>query len=71
MDINGIVEAVSAVGFPIAFCLIMFWYLEKEQENHKQEMDAVKDALAQNTLALTELKEFLRTLTGMKNNGGA
>lgn len=64
MDINAIVQAISTVGFPIAACCIMFWYLQKEQEAHKLEMNAVTDALNKNTLALTELKDLISLMSG-------
>jgi len=64
MDINAIVQAISTVGFPIAACCIMFWYLQKEQESHKVEMNTVTEALNKNTLALTELKDLISLMTG-------
>ena len=57
MDFNAVVQAISAVGFPIAACCVMFWELEKNGERHKQEMDTVKEALNNNTIALTRLIE--------------
>lgn len=34
-----IVQLISNVGFPIACCLIMFFYVNKTQESHKEEID--------------------------------
>lgn len=72
MDLKTILDAVSVVGFPIICCVIMFWYLQKEQEAHKEEIKTVTEALTKNTLVLTELKELLQYMTGYKkeeNNG--
>lgn len=33
-----IVQLISNVGFPIACCLIMFLYVNKSQEYHKEEI---------------------------------
>lgn len=59
MDLEGILTAVSTVGFPIVCTGALFWQLSKEQENHKVEMNALKDVITQNTIALTELREKL------------
>lgn len=55
MDFNALVQAISTIGFPIAACCALFWQLERNNERHKEEMDAVKEALNNNTLALTRL----------------
>ena len=57
--IDVIVQVISTIGFPIAMCLIMFWFLNKEQETHKQEMLELKDVLAQNNSVLVGLKQLL------------
>lgn len=54
-----IVQVVSTVGFPIAMCLIMFWFLNKEQETHKQEMNELKDVIARNNEILASLKQLI------------
>ena len=54
-----IVQIISTIGFPIAMCLIMFWFLNKEQETHKQEMLELKDVLARNNEVLVGLKQLL------------
>jgi len=64
MDIQTFMQAISTVGFPIACCIIMFWYLQKEQEAHKAEMQTVTEALNKNTLVLTELKDLISMMTG-------
>lgn len=59
MDTNTIVSIISAVGFPIAMCLLMFWYMTKQDENHKEEVNKLKEAVDNNTLVLTKLVERL------------
>lgn len=58
-DMNVIIQAVSTVGFPIVMCGIMFWFLNKEQENHKSEMVALKDVIAENNQVLEGLKQLI------------
>ena len=54
-----IAEIVSMVGFPIAAYIAMFWYMIKQSESHKEEMDSIKEALNANTSALIELRHVL------------
>lgn len=63
MDITAITQLISNVGFPIAVCVYMFWYTNKLNEAHKEEMDSLKDALNSNTVALTEIRTFLQAVT--------
>ncbi len=57
--IDVVVQAISTIGFPIAMCLIMFWFLNKEQENHKAEMLELKDVIARNNEVLAGLKQLI------------
>ena len=58
-DINVIIQAISTVGFPIVMCAIMFWFLNKEQENHKAEMLSLKEVIAENNAVLVGLKQLI------------
>lgn len=59
MDITNVIQAISTVGFPIAMCLILMWYIKSNDDNHKEEMDKITDALNNNTVALTKLASKL------------
>lgn len=50
-----IINAVSTVGFPIAMSLLLFWYLQKESENHKEETASLKDAINKLEIAISTL----------------
>lgn len=71
MDINQVMQAIGTLGFPIVACCALFYYLNKEQESHKSEMQAVTDALNRNTDALLELKTIINFLTGRRANNGS
>ena len=58
-DVNVLIQAVSTVGFPIVMCAIMFWFLNKEQENHKAEMLSLKEVIAENNSVLVGLKQLI------------
>ena len=59
MEITEVLTAISTVGFPIVFCLIMFWYLREESENHKTEMSDLKSVIADNNTILASLKQLI------------
>lgn len=54
-----ITQVISTVGFPIAMCVLMFWFLTKEQETHKAEMLDLKDVIARNNEVLASLKQLI------------
>ena len=55
MDVSAISALISNLGFPIACVVAMFWMMNKEREDHKEEMQKVTDAVNNNTLALQRL----------------
>lgn len=70
MDISSIGQIISTVGFPIAMCILMAWYvkyttdLHREDTNireeaHKQEVNDITKALNNNTLVLQKLVDIL------------
>lgn len=66
MDFSAVSQLISSVGFPIAACVALFWQMSKESTQHKEEIDALKESLNQNTLAITKLVLFMQEKEGMK-----
>lgn len=62
MDINAITSLVSNVGFPVAVCVALFFYMEKQNERHQQETDKLNETVQSNTKVLTELCTLIKTL---------
>lgn len=54
-----IVKAISTVGFPIVFCLLLFWYMKSQMETHKEETDELKKVIAENNVILAQLKQLI------------
>lgn len=54
-----IIQVISTVGFPVAMCILMFWFLNKEQDNHKTEMLELKEVIAKNNEVLASLKQLI------------
>ena len=57
-----LITAISTVGFPIVCTVMLMYLLVKENENHKAEMNSLKDTIAGNTIVLTELKQIMQDL---------
>lgn len=62
MDVNGIVSLISNVGFPVAVCVALFYYMEKQNERHQSETDKLNGTVQSNTKVLTELCTLIKTL---------
>lgn len=56
MDLSSIVSVIGSLGFPIAACVAMFYYMTKITEAHKEEVAKITEALNNNTIALTRLE---------------
>lgn len=59
---ENIAQLVSTLGFPIVMCFIMFKYMQQESENHRKEVDSLKESLKENTVVLADLKSMIQTL---------
>nr|DAU03936.1 MAG TPA: YvrJ protein family protein [Caudoviricetes sp.] len=59
MDVNTLIQLVGSLGFPIVACGALFWCMIKSDEQHKEEMNKISDALNNNTVALTRLTNQL------------
>ena len=57
MDINTLIQLVGSLGFPIVACGALFWRMVKSDEQHKEEMHKMSEALNNNTAALVKLTE--------------
>lgn len=62
MDANGIISLISNVGFPVAVCIALFFYMEKQNERHQNETDKLNETVQSNTKVLTELCTLIKTL---------
>lgn len=59
MDISEIIGTLGTGVFPIAMCGLLFWYMTREMEAHKQETDSLKEVIAKNTEALVSIKQMI------------
>lgn len=60
MDWALIQTFISSIGFPIACVVWLFYSQEKEREIHREEVANLTEAIQNNTVVMTELKEMIR-----------
>jgi flagellar biogenesis protein FliO len=54
---EAITQVIGSLGFPIAACVGLGWYLVKIQQQNNQTISKLSEALNNNTIALTKLVE--------------
>ena len=59
MDYTAFADIVSNFGFPIAVAVAMFWYVNKQDERHREEMGEMRKTLEENTSVLSGLKDII------------
>lgn len=59
MDMATISQLISTIGFPIAVCLLCFWYINKMQEQHRSEIGELTKALNNNTQVMQHLADMI------------
>lgn len=59
MDVEAITSLISTLGFPIVVCIALFWYVNKQTESHKEEINGLRETINENTNILTQLKELI------------
>ena len=52
-----IIQIIQSLGFPVACVIALFWQNNHLNEQHREEMNAITDALENNTQALIRLEE--------------
>ena len=59
MDVTMVTQLVGSLGFPIVCCGALFWYLVKEKDAHKEEMEQLRKSVEANTAAINSLCQHL------------
>lgn len=66
MDLSSIATIISNLGFPITCVIVMFYFLQKEQNSHKEETQKLTEAINNNTIVM---ERVLERLDEKKNKG--
>lgn len=71
-NVDAMINVISSIGFPIFVCLILFYYISKEQETLRKTLVDLITTLNNNTNAmnnlLEEVKEQQLRLEGLKGD---
>lgn len=59
-----ITTLISSVGFPIAMCIVICYYVYKKDTDHKAEIDKLSDAVNKQTLNIQRLIDKIDHLIG-------
>ena len=59
MDVTMITQLIGSLGFPIVSYGALFWYLVKEKDAHKEEMEELRKSVEANTTAINSLCQHL------------
>lgn len=54
-----VITAISTVGFPIVMCGSIIWKMDKQDKEHKEEMNKSTEAINNNTVVLQKLMQML------------
>lgn len=58
-----IFQAVASIGFPAVMCLLIFWKMDKQDENYRNIMYDMQKIINDNSLAITKLTEQINALS--------
>ena len=59
MDANAIITTIQAVGFPIAACVALYLHMIHQDADHKDEVNQLREAIANNTAVMQRLLDRL------------
>lgn len=59
MDANVIMSMISSLGFPIVVAVALFWKMNEQDKDHKEEMKQLTEAVQNNTLTMQKLIDKL------------
>lgn len=55
MDVQTLTQIISSLGFPIVVAGAMFWKMNNQDDDHKEEMNKITEAVNNNTLVIQKL----------------
>lgn len=62
-----ITQIITSLGFPIVACGALFWFVNKQEERRREELESMRDALTENTSVLSSLKELIQVIINKEN----
>lgn len=63
---DAIVSIISSVGFPIAMCLVLLWYINKKDEQYVEQLTEIENEL--DNVKMDTTKALVEVNTSLMNN---
>lgn len=63
---DAIVSIISSVGFPIAMCLVLLWYINKKDEQYVERLTEMENEL--DSVKMETTKALVEVNTSLMNN---
>lgn len=65
MTVEQIMQLISSLGFPIVVCIFLAWYIVNRDNQHKEEVSKLTDAVNNNTLVMQKLIDKMDNGSGV------
>ena len=62
MNVSDVANIITTLGFPVAVCLILFYYTYQQQKLHKEEVDGLKKEITELCIKLQSLTDRIEEL---------
>lgn len=56
---NEVLSVIQSLGFPIGVCVVCFWYINKQNSEHKTEVTSLTEAIHEMRIVLQQLMDKL------------
>ena len=66
MDISAIAQLISTIGFPIAMCIYLLFYIKSFDEKYCEKLDSMAKAIENNTLVIAKLMAVINDMEDNK-----
>lgn len=63
---DAIISIISSVGFPIAMCLVLLWYINKKDEQYVNQLTEMENEL--DNVKMDTTKALVEVNTSLMNN---
>ena len=59
MDMSTVAQLISTIGFPIAMCIYLLFYIKSFDEKYCEKLDSMAKAIENNTVVITKLMTMI------------
>lgn len=59
MEVTEIINMVSTVGFPIAMCLMLSWYVKITNDSYRNDIKSLQQSIDNNTAVMNKIIDKL------------